>query len=181
MSDRHDSLIAATHVIQAKRRAAEDEKGVGTIGTVDLRPGIITAVPGECDIGLDMRHPDKEALARMLSSVKQSTNDAAKDGITVSWETLWQIDPIPFDKRLIEFADEVLRNLTDQSPHLVSGALHDAAEAAKAGVPTVMLFVQSLRGISHNKAEDTKPEHLELAVKALNGLTSLAMKSVAVN
>jgi hypothetical protein len=81
----------------------------------------------------------------------------------------------------LEFADEVLRNLTDQSPHLVSGALHDAAEAAKAGVPTVMLFVQSLRGISHNKAEDTKPEHLELAVKALNGLTSLAMKSVAVN
>jgi hydantoinase/carbamoylase family amidase len=181
MSDRHDSLVAATHVIQATRRAAEDEKGVGTVGTVNLSPGIITAVPGECDIGLDMRHPEKQSLARMLSNVKAAAKFAEKDGIAVRWETLWQIDPIPFDGRLIEFADKIVRDLTDECPHLVSGALHDAAEAAKAGVPTVMLFVQSLRGISHSKAEDTKPEHIELAVKALDGLTSLAMISVEAN
>ena len=57
-----------------------------------------------------------------------------------------------------------------------SGPLHDAAEVARAGVPTVMLFVQSLRGLSHTKLEDTKPEHIELAVRALD---RLAAKTIA--
>jgi N-carbamoyl-L-amino-acid hydrolase len=54
--------------------------------------------------------------------------------------------------------------------------LHDAAEVARAGVPTVMMFVQSLRGISHNKIEDTKVEHLELAVAAFDKLAEKAMR-----
>ena len=55
---------------------------------------------------------------------------------------------------------------------LPSGPLHDAAEVARAGVPTVMVFVQSLRGLSHTKLEDTEEEHLELAVAALDRLAS---------
>ena len=55
---------------------------------------------------------------------------------------------------------------------LPSGPLHDAAEVARAGIPTVMMFVQSLRGISHNKIEDTAEEHLELAVRALDSLAT---------
>jgi N-carbamoyl-L-amino-acid hydrolase len=50
--------------------------------------------------------------------------------------------------------------------------LHDAAEVARAGIPTVMLFVQSLRGLSHTKLEDTRPEHLELSVQALDRLAT---------
>ena len=60
-----------------------------------------------------------------------------------------------------------------------SGPLHDAAEVARRGVPTVMVFVQSLRGLSHTKLEDTKPEHLELAVEALDKLTDDAIAWVA--
>jgi N-carbamoyl-L-amino-acid hydrolase len=56
-----------------------------------------------------------------------------------------------------------------------SGPLHDAAEVARAGVPTVMMFVQSLHGISHNKIEDTKEEHLEMAVMAFDRLADKAM------
>ena len=65
---------------------------------------------------------------------------------------------------LIELADEAVREVAGASHRLPSGPLHDAAEVARAGVPTVMLFVQSLRGLSHTKLEDTKPEHLELSV-----------------
>jgi N-carbamoyl-L-amino-acid hydrolase len=57
-----------------------------------------------------------------------------------------------------------------------SGPLHDAAEVARAGIPTVMLFVQSLRGISHNKIEDTKEEHVAQAVQALDRLATKTMK-----
>jgi N-carbamoyl-L-amino-acid hydrolase len=56
-----------------------------------------------------------------------------------------------------------------------SGPLHDAAEVARAGIPTVMMFVQSLGGISHNKVEDTKEEYIELSGLALDRLASKTM------
>jgi N-carbamoyl-L-amino-acid hydrolase len=56
------------------------------------------------------------------------------------------------------------------SHKLPSGPLHDAAEVSRAGIPTVMMFTQSLAGLSHNKAEDTKVEHLEMAARAFDGL-----------
>jgi N-carbamoyl-L-amino-acid hydrolase len=60
-----------------------------------------------------------------------------------------------------------------------SGPLHDAAEVGRAGVPTVMMFVQSLHGISHNKIEDTKEEHLEMAVIAFDKLADKAIQWIA--
>ena len=69
--------------------------------------------------------------------------------------------------------------MAGESHRLPSGPLHDAAEVSRAGVPTVMLFVQSLRGLSHTKLEDTKPEHLELAVRALDALATKTIARVA--
>jgi acetylornithine deacetylase/succinyl-diaminopimelate desuccinylase-like protein len=77
------------------------------------------------------------------------------------------------------FADEAVRETCGTSHRLPSGPLHDAAEMAMAGVPTVMLFVQSLKGISHNKIEDTRREHLDLAVRALDRLAEKTMRWVA--
>jgi N-carbamoyl-L-amino-acid hydrolase len=57
--------------------------------------------------------------------------------------------------------------------------LHDAAEVARAGIPTVMVFVQSLRGLSHTKLEDTKEEYLELAVQALDRLAAKTIDRIA--
>ena len=60
---------------------------------------------------------------------------------------------------------------------LPSGALHDAAMVARAGVPAVMLFVQSIGGISHNRIEDSHREHVALGVRALDLLARrLAME-----
>ena len=53
---------------------------------------------------------------------------------------------------------------------------HDASEVARFGMPTVMMFVQSLHGISHNKIEDTKEEHLELAVIAFDKVATKALR-----
>ena len=97
----------------------------------------------------------------------------------MSWERIWAIEPILFDQALIELADEAVREVAGQSHRLPSGPLHDAAEVARAGVPTVMLFVQSLRGLSHTKLEDTKPEHLELSVRALDALATKTIARVA--
>ncbi len=97
----------------------------------------------------------------------------------MEWERLWRIDPIPFDERLIALADEAVQEVAGASHRLPSGPLHDAAEVARAGIPTVMLFVQSLRGLSHTKVEDTKEEHIEFSVQALDRLTTKALEAFA--
>ena len=71
--------------------------------------------------------------------------------------------------------DESIKETVGVSHRLPSGPLHDAAEVARAGIPTIMMFTQSLRGISHNKIEDTKEEHLQQAVIAFDKLATKAM------
>ena len=119
-------------------------------------------------------------LAGMLQTAKEAANRfAEEENIEVEWERIWNIQPILFDDALIELADEAIRETAGTPHRLPSGPLHDAAEVARAGVPTVMLFVQSLRGLSHTKLEDTKPEHLELSVQALDRLATKALAHFA--
>ena len=116
----------------------------------------------------------------MLAEAKAASERfAAEESIDVEWERIWSIEPILFDETLIGFCEEAIREVAGTAHRLPSGPLHDAAEVSRAGVPTVMLFVQSLRGLSHTKLEDTKEEHLELAVAALDRLASKTIDWVA--
>ncbi len=154
--------------------------GVCTIGACTTKPGIVTSVVEECRLTLDQRHLDGPALAQMFQEAKAASERFAQEGnVKVSWERLWQIAPRPFNEELIALCDAAIRETCGQSHQLPSGPLHDAAEVAAAGVPTVMMFVQSLHGISHNKIEDTKEEHLELCVAALDRLADKAIGWIA--
>lgn len=116
----------------------------------------------------------------MLAEVKAASERfAAEEDVDVEWERVWRIDPILFDEELIELADSAVQEVAGRSHRLPSEPLHDAADVARASVATVMLFVQSLRGLSHTKVEDTKPEHLELSVQALDRLTARAIEKLA--
>jgi N-carbamoyl-L-amino-acid hydrolase len=168
---------AATTTSDFRPETLDLPGGVCTIGSCTTKPGIVTSVVEECRITLDQRHLDAAALARMLKDARDASDRFAKDGnVRVSWERLWQIAPRPFNDNLIALCGEAIRETCGQSHRLPSGPLHDAAEVAAAGVPTVMMFVQSLHGISHNKIEDTKEEHLELCVTAFDKLAEKAMK-----
>jgi beta-ureidopropionase / N-carbamoyl-L-amino-acid hydrolase len=101
---------------------------------------------------------------------------AAEEKCTVNWSRLWNIEPVPFHAQLLDLCEEAVRETSRTAHRMPSGPLHDAAEVSRAGIPTVMMFVQSLNGISHNKIEDTKEEHLELSVVALDRLASKTMK-----
>jgi N-carbamoyl-L-amino-acid hydrolase len=131
-------------------------------------------------VTLDQRHLQAETLAAMLSEAREASERFGREeDVSVEWEPIWRIHPIPFDRDLIELADGAVTEVAGVSHRLPSGPLHDAAEVARAGVPTVMLFVQSLRGLSHAREEDTRPEHLELAVRALDRLASATIAKVA--
>ena len=97
----------------------------------------------------------------------------------MAWEKIWSIEPILFHPELVDMCDAAIEDVAGVSHRLPSGPLHDAAEVARAGIPTVMMFVQSLRGLSHTKLEDTLPEHIELSVEALDRLASEALAWVA--
>jgi beta-ureidopropionase / N-carbamoyl-L-amino-acid hydrolase len=181
MNRRRDAFLAAARMSPeiyeiAKRSGA----GVCTIGSCTTKPGIVTSVIEECRITLDQRHLDAKALGQMLNEAKAASERFAKEGnVGVSWERIWQIDPVLFNDQLITFADEAIRE-TGAKPHrLPSGPLHDAAEVGRADIPTVMMFVQSLHGISHNKIEDTKEEYLEMCVTAFDKLADKAMTWLA--
>ncbi|MEK6274501.1 MAG: hydantoinase/carbamoylase family amidase [Actinomycetota bacterium] len=173
MDVRRDALAGAAKLeleIREIARATGDG-AVCTMGSVVTKPGIVTSVVETAECLLDQRHLDPFALGAMLEAAKNASERIAKgENIEVDWERIWQIEPILFDDELIELADESIREVAGTSHRLPSGPLHDAAEVSRAGVPTVMLFVQSLRGLSHTKLEDTKKEHLELAVQALDRL-----------
>jgi N-carbamoyl-L-amino-acid hydrolase len=175
MDRRRDALAGAAKLaLDIRRIAAETGDGaVCTSGGVVCRPGIVTSVVETAEQLLDQRHLDAGKLASMLDGARQASERfAAEERIDVSWERIWNIEPILFDEALIALAGEAITEVAGQSHRLPSGPLHDAAEVARSGIPTVMLFVQSLRGLSHTKLEDTKAEHLELSVRALDGLAS---------
>jgi N-carbamoyl-L-amino-acid hydrolase len=182
MDKRRDALAGAARLELEIREIAKRVGGgaVCTMGGVVTRPGIVTSVVESAECLLDQRHLDASSLAEMLSNAEASSREFAhEEGIEVGWEKIWSIEPIRFDERLIELADEAVREVAGSSHRLPSGPLHDAAEVARAGIPTVMLFVQSLRGLSHTKLEDTKEEHLELAVQALDRLTTKVLEAFA--
>jgi hydantoinase/carbamoylase family amidase len=180
MDKRRDAFGAAAKLGLEIREIAKRHGGVCTVGSCITRPGIVTAVVGECEITLDQRHLDANTLARMLAEAKNAGRQiAGVEKVEVEWERIWQIHPIPFDLALVELADEAIREVAGASHRLPSGPLHDAAEVSRAGVPTVMVFVQSLRGLSHTRLEDTRPEHLELSVRALDRLASKTIERVA--
>ena len=182
MDKRRDALAGAAKLaLEIRPIAAQVGAGaVCTSGGVVTKPGIVTSVVETAEQLLDQRHLDADSLAELLRLAKEASERfAEEENIEVEWERIWSIEPILFDAELIELADEAIHEVAGTSHRLPSGPLHDAAEVARAGIPTVMLFVQSLRGLSHTKLEDTKPEHLELAVQALDRLTTKTLELLA--
>ncbi len=180
MHQRRDALGAAAKFALEIREIGKRHGGVCTCGRITLQPNIPTAVVGHCDITLDQRHLQADALATMLAEAQVASQQfAQEEDVTVAWSRLWRIDPIPFHPDLIDQCAAAIHETCGKVHRLPSGPLHDAAAIARAGVPTVMLFVQSLRGLSHAKEEDTKLDHLAQSVIALDKLATKTMHWIA--
>ncbi len=180
MNARHDALAAAAKLaLEIRTIAGKHADAVCTMGSVKTYPGIVTAVVGRCETALDQRDLDPAVLATMYREAREASERfAGEERCTVGWSRIWSIEPIAFDPRLLDLCDAAIRDVGAKTHRMPSGPLLDAAEVSRAGIPTVMMFVQSLGGISHNKVEDTKEEHLELCVRAFDRLASKAMEFV---
>jgi hydantoinase/carbamoylase family amidase len=177
MNARRDALAAAAKLaLEIRTITQKHQDAVSTIGSVKTSPGIATAVVGRCEVTLDQRDLDAGVLAEMYrEALHASQRFALEEGCTVHWSRLWNIEPVPFHAQLLDLCEQAVREISGASHRMPSGPLHDAAEVARAGIPTIMMFVQSLKGISHNKIEDTREEHLEMSVVAFDRLASKTM------
>ncbi len=171
MEVRRDAFIAAARTaVEIRDDAAKRDDVRATTGFVNVSPAIVTAFNGWCEMSLDQRALDADVLADMLQKAKEASKRVAgEENVTVEWEKVWEIEPLPFNDELIELADEAVKGVAGESHRLPSGPLHDAAEMARL-MPTVMLFSKSLRGLSHTKEEDTPEEDIELSVRAIHQL-----------
>ena len=180
---RRDAFLAAAEAALAFREIARrySKPGAGvvcTVGVIKAEPGIVTAVPGVCEISLDQRALDAAVLARMLTDARDAAERAARsNNVNVEWRPLWRIEPRPFDPRLIELCAEAVHEVTGDAPRLPSGPLHDAAEMVP-HMPVVMMFACSSNGLSHCKEEDTPEPHL---LKTIEAFLRLVQKVVLGN
>lgn len=176
MDARQDALLVLGRFSQKVYALAKRHGGVCTIGSVTTSPGIATSGVETCEFTLDQRHLDPAGLAALWQGAQASlTRFCEEGGCSFTVTELFRIEPVPFHPELIDACEQAILEVTRDAYRLPSGPLHDAAELARAGIPTVMLFVQSLGGISHHAAEDTRTADLELSVQALDRLAERVM------
>ncbi len=181
---RRDAFLAAAETALACREIALRHSTpaagmVCTVGTVSVEPGIVTAVPGVCEIALDQRALEPDTLQRALADAHEAAaRAAAANGVTVEWRHVWRIDPCRFDPRLVDLCADAVLEATGHAPRLPSGPLHDAVEMGRI-MPSVMMFAASTNGLSHCKEEDTPEPDLEVTIDAFLRLIDKTVAQVA--
>ena len=166
MAGRRDALVAAAeYVLQVRDAAARIDGAVATVGVIDVEPAAVNVIPGRVRVSVDARAPDRERLDRLIAEL----------GIVPEF----RLEPVPMAAEPFAALTAELEARELPVLELPSGAGHDAAVLAAAGVPTAMLFVRSLNGgVSHSPDEHSDPEDVELAVQVLAGaLARLAGRS----
>ena len=163
MKERRDTLVAAAEMILAAEAVARelDAPAVATAGNVRPAPGLFNVVPGECELWLEVRHPGAAALDTMEHELKRRCKEiAGRRNVELKLERSAGEEPAVLSAALAGEAAKLARELGISHRRMTSGAGHDAMEFARAGVPTLMVFVPSRGGISHSPDEFTTPAAL---------------------
>ena len=148
-----------------------------TFGKVEPKPNTVNVVPGEVLFTIDCRHTDKEELKNFTESLEKRMQEIAKEmGMTIDIDLWMDEAPVPMDESIVSVIEEAVKSENIDYLIMHSGAGHDSQIIAP-HYPTAMIFVPSIKGISHNPAEETKLEDLVAGVKTLAGaLYQLAYK-----
>ncbi|MGH2924509.1 MAG: Zn-dependent hydrolase [Solirubrobacterales bacterium] len=166
MDRRHDAGLAAAETALRIEEVGLLHGGVSTTGGLTLEPGIVSAIAGEAELLVDLRHPEAEPLSAMLAEALDAARAVAVTrGCELATEEIWRIAPTRFDDGLVSAARRACAEVAGSDRVMTSGALHDAAEVARVR-PAAMIFCPSTAGISHAAREDTPEPALATAIEA---------------
>lgn len=169
MLDRMDSaVVASMTIVELERLARAAAPGtVATVGEIEVAPGVINVVPGQTRLSLDIRGPDKSAIADVLALVISfATSAAERRGMTASYTERQATDPVFMDADLVEALEHAARSCGHEPVRMVSGAAHDTMLVAQR-VPSAMIFVPCVDGLSHTPREDANPADGALAAQVI--------------
>jgi N-carbamoyl-L-amino-acid hydrolase len=168
---RRDPTLAAARMAVAIREMGLRLNAFTTVGVWRVHPSVATAVNGRTEFSVDMRDLSRDTLDELVAGLEAIVDEvAAEERVDAEVEMLWSIDPIAFHPELVEFAADVVERRSGLRHVMPSGPMHDSAEMSIAGVPTVMMFVPSLNGLSHTHIEDTDEADIEIGVAAFDDL-----------
>ena len=169
MVRRKDALVGASRMILAVNRIglAHSPNACATVGFIQSSPNSRNTIPGRVFFTIDFRHPDDGKLSVMDAELKRACREVASDiGLTVEVKDFWYFPPTPFDTACIDAVRKGAERLGYASREIISGAGHDAVYIARVA-PTGMIFVPCEGGISHNEAENARPEDLAAGCNVL--------------
>jgi beta-ureidopropionase / N-carbamoyl-L-amino-acid hydrolase len=167
---RHDAGYCAARVAVFVRDLAQRFGGsqVATVGMIQLRPNLVNVIAREARLTVDLRNTDDELLAQAEAQLAAFLQElTSSEGVTIGTRPLARTPAVRFDPRLVQTIEDVATKMGHAGiRRMTSGAGHDAQMMARI-CPAAMIFVPSVRGISHNPAEHTEPDHLELGANVL--------------
>ena len=169
---RRDTTLAAARMGLRVREIALESDVLCTVGAFAVSPGVSTVVNGRTEFSIDCRNFDGDKLVKAVAAMIDAAKVIAiEENVEFANEVIWQIPPTPFHPDLVDKAEEIVGALTDMPEpdmpeRMPSGPLHDAAEMARVGIPTIMFFTPSINGLSHTYIEDTAEDDLALGIEA---------------
>ena len=166
---RHDAGRAAARATAGLYELVQsiDGDAVANVGFMQLEPGGVNVIPGRATFTLEVRHLDEATVRRIVAAFAERLQEiCAEEGCRIESELLSWVPPAPMDPTQVEILQQACRQLDREPARLWSGAGHDAAVLSR-HVPTGMLFVPSLGGVSHSPREATSDAHLVLGARAL--------------
>jgi beta-ureidopropionase / N-carbamoyl-L-amino-acid hydrolase len=166
---RHDAGRAAARAAGGLRELVQsiDPEAVANIGTMQFDPGGANVIPGRAAFTLEVRHLEEPVVYRIVETFNANLEAiCADEGCRAETERLSWVPPARMDREQMELLEAACQELGRKPARLWSGAGHDAAILAR-HVPTGMLFVPSIGGVSHSPLEKTSDEHLVLGARAL--------------
>ena len=169
MSLRHDPAYVAAEITVFLRNLAKDLGGdqVCTVGKIDLHPNLTNVVPARATLTLDVRNTDEKLLKIAESKIKDFLAQIAiSEGVEIKTRDLARFEPVDFDDRVIDLVEAIAKEQNNSVQRMPSGAGHDAQMLARV-CPAGMIFVPSVKGISHNAAEFTEEADLNAGANIL--------------
>jgi len=169
MPYRKDALFASAAMALELEAIAQRFAPLGlvTIGQVEVPNSSRNTIAGCVAFSVDLRHPDDTQIDAMEREVRELFGKIAEDrGLKADISTYWKSPATPFDTECVELVEEAAKGFGYAHERIVSGAGHDAIHLAR-HVPTAMVFIPCVDGLSHNEAEDALPEDVTCGANVL--------------
>ena len=166
MDLRHDALAGAAEWITEVERVSRHLPGlVGTVGSVEVKPGAGNVIAGQVKMSLDVRHQDDDVRTQVVDELLRHAEQLAQGrGLCMRQKLLLSQKAVPMDPLFVVQIEEAVRKTGCQAHRMVSGAGHDAMILAEK-IPAAMIFLRTPGGISHNPMESVAVADVAKAIE----------------